>query len=465
MIFQQFYLESLGHASYLIGSEETGEALVLDVRRDVDIYFDAARAHGVRIRYALDTHQHNDFLTGIRELPARADGIRLLASGKAKLRYDAQPLGDGAAITMGEVRFDVMETPGHTPEHVSLLVADRSRGDAPALLLSGGALLVGDVARPDLLGGAEEAARHAAEMAQMLRRKILPLPDFVEVYPTHVAGSLCGGSIGSRLSTTIGYERRLNPALAKIAAGNASPEEAFDLKNLPAVPPYWRRMRALNQEGPPLLGAPREPAALLPDAFEKAAGAGAVLLDCRSAEAFAAHIPGALNVGIGSSFATWAGTVLPPDQPILLVVEDARDVADACAQLLRIGYEMPKGWLAGGMLAWRSAAKPLALLAQIDVRQLREKIDRERETLVVDVRQPKEWNNGRIEGAVHITGAQFPERLGEIPRDRPVALVCGSGYRSSVAASQLQASGHPRVVNVLGGMTAWKAAGFPTTGG
>jgi hydroxyacylglutathione hydrolase len=462
MIFKQFYLESLGHASYFVGSEETGDALVLDVRRDVDIYLEQARSQSMRIRYALDTHQHNDFLTGICELPPRGGDVQLLASARAELGYRVKPLTDGARIEMGEVVFEVLETPGHTPEHISLLVTDRSRGDEPALLLSGGALLVGDVARPDLLGGREETEKHAAEMCQMLQEKILMLPDFVEVYPTHVAGSLCGGSIGSRLSTTIGYERRTNQVLTGLDAKDTFVKNCLDLKDLPAVPPYWPRMRKRNQQGPPLLGTLPEPTALSPDAFEKKADDGAVVLDCRSAEAFAAHTPKALNVGIGSSFATWAGTVLPPDIPIILVLEDSRDLWEVCWQLLRIGYDIPEGWLAGGMFAWRTAAKPIEMLPQIDVWQLRRKIENGDGALVIDVRQPKEWHAGHIRDAVHITGAEFPKRIGEIPKDRPVALVCGSGYRSSVAASLLQAVGHTEVFNILGGMTAWKKAGFPT---
>jgi hydroxyacylglutathione hydrolase len=461
MIFKQFYLESLGHASYFVGSEETGDALVLDVRRDVDIYFEEARHQSMRIRYALDTHQHNDFLTGICELPPRGD-VQLFASARAELGYRAKSLTDGSRIEMGEVVFEVLETPGHTPEHISLLVRDRSRGDEPALLLSGGALLVGDVARPDLLGGREETEKHAADLCQTLREKILTLPDFVEVYPTHVAGSLCGGSIGSRLSTTIGYERRMNQVLAGLDAKDTFVKKCLDLKDLPAVPPYWPRMRKLNQDGPPLLGTLPEPTALTPDAFEKKANDGAVVLDCRSAEAFAAHIPNALNVGIGSSFATWAGTVLPPDKPIILVLEDFRDLWEVCWQLLRIGYDVPKGWLAGGMFAWRTAAKPIEMLRQLDVGQLRTRIENDNDTLVLDVRQPKEWSTGHIRGALHITGAALPKRIGEIPRDRPLAIICGSGYRSSVAASLLQSSGHTEVFNVLGGMTAWKKAGLPT---
>jgi hydroxyacylglutathione hydrolase len=306
MIFKQFHLQSLGHASYFVGSEETGEALVLDARRDVDVYFQAARAQNMRIKYALDTHQHNDYVTGITELPKRGE-IQLLASARAELGYRAKALKDGARVEMGEVVFEVLATPGHTPEHISLLVTDRSRGKEPALLLSGGALLVGDVARPDLLGGKEESEKHAAEMCRTLQEKILTLPDFVEVYPTHVAGSLCGGSIGSRLSTTVGYERRMNPILAKLDQQREFVEKCLNLKDLPAVPPYWPSMRKLNKEGPAPLGTLAEPAALRPEDFEKSANSGAVILDCRSADAFAAHVPKSLNVGIGSSFPTWAG--------------------------------------------------------------------------------------------------------------------------------------------------------------
>lgn len=320
MIFKQFYLQSLGHASYFVGSEQTGEALVLDVRRDVDIYFEEARQQGMRIRYAVDTHQHNDYVTGICELPARGD-VQLLAGAHAELGYPVRKMDDGERLEMGEVRFEVLHTPGHTPEHISLLVTDRSRGDEPTLLLSGGALLVGDVARPDLLGGREQALRQARELARTLQEKLLRLPDFVEVYPTHVAGSLCGGSIGSRLSTTVGYERCMSQLLACPAAEEMFAERCMDLQTLPAVPPYWRRMRQLNQQGPPRLGLLAEPLALRVPEFDRLRSEGAAVLDCRAPEAFAAHIPGALNVGLGAMFPTWAGTVLPPDVPILLVLD------------------------------------------------------------------------------------------------------------------------------------------------
>lgn len=461
MIFKQFYLKSLGHASYLVGSEQTGEALVLDVRRDVDIYFEEARLHGMRIAYAADTHQHNDYLTGICELPERGD-VRLLASARAKLGYKARPLGDGDRLEVGEIVFEVMQTPGHTPEHISILVTDRSRGEEPALLLSGGALLVSDVGRPDLLGGGEQTRRLAAETCRTLREKILPLPDHVEVYPTHVAGSLCGGHIGSRLSTTVGHERKMNRMLAALGTKEEFVRDCLNLENLPAVPPYWRRMRAQNQQGPPLLGVLREPPPLRVPEFKRAQEQGAAVLDCRSPEAFGGgHIPGALNVGADNSFPTWAGTVLPPDIPYLLVLEKAEDLWDVCWDLLRIGYSLPQGWLAGGMMAWRSAGQLIGTLPQLTVWDLKELIFSEINLVVLDVRQPQEWASGHIEGALHITGAELPQRLDEVPKDFPVAVVCGSSYRSSVAASLLAVRGYQKIFNVLGGMSAWKRAGLP----
>jgi hydroxyacylglutathione hydrolase len=461
MIFKQFYLESLGHASYLIGSEDTGEALVLDVRRDVDIYFAEARRQGLRLRYAVDTHQHNDYLTGICELPARGE-VQLLAAARAELGYAARRLSDRERLEMGEVVVEVVHTPGHTPEHISLLVTDRSRGEEPTLLLSGGSLLVGDVGRPDLLGGPEQAAEQARALRRTLEATILPLPDYVEVYPTHVAGSLCGGSIGRRLSTTIGYERRLSRLLGCLRAEEDFLDRCLKVQELPAVPPYWRRMRQLNQQGPRPLGTLAEPPALSVSAFERWRHEGAVVLDFRPPEAFAAHIPGALNVGLDAAFPTWAGTVLPPNVPILLVLDRADELWEVCWHLLRIGYELPQGWLAGGMHAWRTAAKELVMLPQWTVWELHDHLRRDGELTVVDVRQPQEWRAGHIDDAQHITGAELPARVDEVPSERPVAVICGSGYRSSVAASLLQQRGYRQVMNVLGGMSAWKRAELPT---
>lgn len=459
MFFKQFYLPSLGHASYFIGSEETGEALVLDVRRDVDMYFQEARSQGMRLKYAADTHQHNDYLSGICELPERGD-IRLLAGARVELGYPVHHLGNGERLTMGEVVFEILETPGHTPEHISVLVTDRYRGEEPALLLSGGALLVADVARPDLLGGQEEAQRHARELCHTLQDIILTLPDYVEVFPTHVAGSLCGGHIGSRLSTTIGYERRMNQLLQELDQEEKFVKQCLSLENLPGVPPYWRRMRTLNQQGPPLLGTLGEPPALRVEDFNRERENGAVVLDCRLPEAFALHIPGALNVGLTGSFSSWAGTVLPPETPYLLVLESDHDLWEICWQLLRIGYDLPRGWLAGGMRAWRMLAQPLASMQQWTIWKLQEELKTD-QIFVLDVRQPAEWSAGHISGAHFITGAELPQRIQEVPRDRTVAAICGSGYRSTVGASLLKNRGYQDVVTIMGGMKAWKKAGMP----
>ena len=463
MFFEQFYLQGLGHASYLVGSEQTGEALVFDPQRQVDGYFAAARMQGLRVAFALDSHGHNDYLSGLAEVAERGD-VELLGSAAADLGYPHRPLRDGEQFEMGEVGFEVLLTPGHTPEHLSLLIYDRqASADVPALLLSGGALLVGDLARPDLLGGRDQAEAAAREFCHTIQTKILELPDHVEVFPTHVAGSLCGGNIGSRLSTTVGFEKRTNAILAEVASKDEFVEQCLRLDNLPAVPPYWARMRAQNLAGVAPLGAVGEPPALGTEGARRAAGEGAVVLDTRPPEAFGGgHIPGALNVGQGAAFPTWAGTVLDAGAPAVLVLDSPADLWAVTWDLLRIGYPPPVGWLAGGMLAWRTAGLDLAMLPQITVHELARRLAAG-EVDLLDVRQPGEWSGGHVEGATFITGGELPRRLDDVPRTgRPLAVACGSGYRSSVSASLLAARTDVDVVNVLGGMAAWTAAGYPT---
>lgn len=462
MIFEQFYLESLGHASYLIGSEESGEAFVLDVRRDVDQYYDVARSKGLTIRFAADTHQHNDYLTGITELEQRGP-VELMASARAELGYTARQLDDGSRFHMGEIELEVLHTPGHTPEHISFLVRDHARGDEPVILFSGGALLVDDVARPDLLGGEAETRKGAEDLGKTLREKILTLPDHVLVYPTHVSGSLCGGNIGAMLVTTVGYEKRMNHLVQCIRDEKEFVERCLNLEALPTVPPYWRRMREQNQDGPKTLGVLTEPAALSVEDFAKRRDGGATVLDCRQPEAFGGgHIPGALNVGLGSSFPTWAGSVLSAERPVVLVLDRPDDLWETTWHLLRIGYDVPAGWLAGGMMAWRIAGRELDFVPQWSVALLHERREADEALVVLDVRQPGEWQSGHVPGARHIPGGELMERHGEVPRDQPVAVYCGSGYRSSVAASLLKARGHGDVHNVLGGFTAWTKVDLPT---
>ncbi len=466
MRLTQFHLESLGHASYLVGDGASGEALILDPQRDVRAYLAAARSRGLRIAFVLDTHGHNDYLSGISEIAEQVPGVTVLAPATGEYGYDHRPVRDGEIVEMGDVGFEVLHTPGHTPEHVSLLIHDRSVGEEPAALLSGGALLVGDVARPDLLGGAAATREGAAALCETLRTKILTLPDHVEVFPTHVAGSLCGGHIGERLSTTIGYERRTNPLLARITSEDVFVRECLDLANLPAVPPYWPRMRGQNMAGPVSVGTVAEPPALTVEAFEKLRDGGAVVLDGREPEAFAGgHVPGSLSVTVGGSFPTWAGTVLPADADVLLVLDRSDDLMDATWDLLRIGFRPPAGWLADGMSAWRTSGRGTDRLDQISALELR-RLQDEGAVDLLDVRQPAEWADGHVEGATFITGGQLPSRLDEVPDgDGPLAVMCGSGFRSVIASSLLRAEGRERVVSVVGGMDAWLAAGFPTIQG
>ncbi|HEX6206998.1 MAG TPA: rhodanese-like domain-containing protein [Actinomycetota bacterium] len=453
MFLERFHEEKLGHASYLVGSQDEGEALLVDPRRDVDPYLEAADRRGVRIGCALDTHGHNDYLSGLSEIAARTEA-EILASAHGEARYPHRPLKDGQSLEVGEVVVEAMHTPGHTPEHLALLVRDASVDELePLMLLSGGSLLVGDVARPDLLGGRDEAVEAARVLCRTLEERILTLPDHVEVHPTHVSGSLCAGSIGSRLTTTIGYERRTNPSLAR-------PEDCVSLEDLPAVPPYWRRMRSQNLEGVPLLGTVAPPPAFRPEEVERRLAEGALALDARAPEAFAeGHIPGALSAGLDGSFPTWAGTVLPEGARVVLVLDDPGRVMEAAWHLLRIGYDPPLGYLEDGMEAWRAEGRPVREMPVVDVHELRRRLD---DVAVLDVRQPGEWRDGHIAGATHVTGAELQRRLDEVPSRRPLAVLCGTGYRSSASASLLLREGFDDVWNVLGGSAAWDAAGYPT---
>lgn len=333
----------------------------------------------------------------------------------------------------------------------------------PWLLFTGDFLFVGDVGRPDLLG--EQAQeRLAQDLYRSVFEKLPALPDFTEIFPAHGAGSLCGKAIGSRQSSTIGYERRFNPALRQ------QPQAEWVrslLAGMPLAPPYFRRMKQVNKEGPAILG-PELPGQKRWSAREvhERVCERCLVVDVRSKEAFAAaHIPNAINIPFGPNLPTWAGWVLPYDQPTLIVLDDASRMPDVTTHLLRVGFDDVRGYLEGGMDAWEVAGFPLASLATLSVHELHERVKGNRNLTVLDVRTESEWNAGHIAGAIHIHGGKLQERFAEVPRDKPVAVVCGSGYRASIAASFLQREKYEAVSNVIGGMTAWKAAGLPTVTG
>jgi hydroxyacylglutathione hydrolase len=453
MYFKQFYLGCLAHASYMIGSD--GEAAVVDPRRDVDSYIDEAREHGLEIKHVIETHLHADFVSGHHEL-AKRTGAKIYFGAKAGAKFDHVPVHEGDEIRMGDVVLRFLETPGHTPESVSILVIDREVSDAPKAVLTGDTLFIGDVGRPDLLGAKMSAQELAEMLYDSLHDKLLALPDSVEVYPAHGAGSLCGRNISSETSSTIGQQRQFNYALRPM------PKEEFVrmmTTDLPEAPAYFARDVAINRDGAAEMTDLPEPAALEPRSVEALRMKGATVLDTRPAAQYGTgHVPGSLNIGLSGQFASWAGALISPTTPIILVSEEEEQVREARTRLARVGIENVAGYLAGGILEWHRAGLPLATMEQVSVEELDARIREGRVGKVVDVRRPGEWQAGHIADAVHAPLASLAAAAGELPKDQPVAVVCQSGYRSSIATSILERQGFTRITNVVGGMSAWRGA-------
>jgi hydroxyacylglutathione hydrolase len=418
------------------------------------------------IRHILETHVHADFVSGARELKARLQGrpiIHCSGDGGSEWTplYADHVVKDGDDVKLGSLRLRGVHTPGHTPEHIAWALYDDSRScDTPWVMFTGDFLFVGDVGRPDLLG--EEARQHLArQLHQTLFERLPAIPDLTEIYPAHGAGSLCGKALSSRRSSTVGFERRCSPALVH------KPLERWvaDLMtDMPAAPPYFRRMKQVNKEGPKVLGLdwPGQKAVSSSEMSDEW-----LILDVRPQDAFATgHIEGSINIPLSPSLPTWAGTVLPYHRPILLVLDNPRQLAEVSRHLIRVGFDDIHGYLADGVDGWKAKGHALTKLPTFSVQQLAERLTRDRQRFtVVDVRTDKEWKGGHIGGAMHVHGGHLLDRFGQVPRDRPVAVVCASGYRSSVAASFLKRQGYQDVANVSGGMTAWQAAGLPTATG
>jgi hydroxyacylglutathione hydrolase len=452
MFFKQFYLGCLAQASYMVGAE--GEAAVIDPRRDVEEYLAEARAQGLAIRHVIETHLHADFVSGHGELAERT-GAKIYFGSKAGASFAHEAVQEGDEIRMGPVTLRFLETPGHTPESVSVLVTDRTQGDAPQAVLTGDTLFIGDVGRPDLLGATMSAQELAGLLYDSLHEKLLTLPDSVAVWPGHGAGSLCGRNISSETSSTIGDQRRFNYALQPMGKDEFVRMMTTDL---PEAPAYFGRDVQINRGGAARLAELAEPARLSPAQVEARRLAGATLLDVRPAAAFGAgHVPGSAHIGLGGQFASWAGTMLPPGSPIVLVTEDEGQVAEAQVRLARVGLEAVVGFLEGGVAAWDAAGLPLAKTEQVGVDELAARIAEGGAGQIVDVRRPGEWAAGHIASAVHIPLNEIVTRAGEIDRSRPIHLICASGYRSSIASSLLERAGLRAPINVVGGMTAWNA--------
>jgi glyoxylase-like metal-dependent hydrolase (beta-lactamase superfamily II)/rhodanese-related sulfurtransferase len=458
MYFKQFYLGCLAHASYLVGSD--GEAAVVDPQRDVDQYVEEAEAEGLKIKYVVETHLHADFVSGHRELSART-GAEIVFCEKAGVRFPHKAVRDGDELQVGKVILRILETPGHTPESMSVVVIDTEVSHEPRKVLTGDTLFVGDVGRPDLAGArGYTPADMAALMYESLHGKLLKLDDSVEVWPAHGAGSMCGRNISKETSSTIGQQRRFNYALAPMSKDEFVRILTTDLSEAPA---YFPKDAELNREGARPLADIRRPAALLPQQVVAYANLGYVVLDVRTAAEFGAgHVPGALNVGLGGQFASWAGALIPLGAALIIVADSEAQVDEAVTRLARVGHDSVRGYLRGGMDAWREAGFDVSEVEQISPADLRRMIEERSDLQVLDVRRPAEYAAGH---APRATSAPLGPRLREeatgLDSSRPIAVICAGGYRSSAATSVLRPLGFRRLYNVEGGTSAWLAAGFP----
>ncbi|MGQ0552786.1 MAG: MBL fold metallo-hydrolase [Planctomycetota bacterium] len=475
MHFQQIYLPCLAQASYLVG--DGGECAVIDPRRDVEVYLEEAARQGLKIRHILETHLHADFVSGHVEL-ARRTGATVHVSHRAGAAYPHHALRAGDEIVMGAVALRVLETPGHTPESLCFLVIDRSGAPAAGMatapgggrvlkVLTGDTLFIGDVGRPDLVSSKGRSAREMASlMYDSLHEQLLKLPDEVEVWPAHGAGSACGRNISKELSSTIGAQRRLNPMLQPMSREDFI---ALATAGLPPSPRYFGHDAELNRQGAPMLSELPAPADLAPHDVLSRQASGSIVLDVRDKEAFGAgHVPGALNIGLGGSFASWAGSVLPLDGSLVLVAADRAGRDEAVMRLARVGLHGVSGWLAGGWPAWLAAGLPVSLLPQLPVQQVHEQRSAAPSAggaqglFLLDVRGPGEYATVHARGAWNLPLPELQARLAELDPRRPTAVICASAYRSSLAASLLARAGFKDLHNVAGGTNAWVAAGLPT---
>jgi len=454
MYFEQFYLGCLAHASYLLASD--GEAVVVDPQRDVELYLKAAAEHRATIRHIFETHLHADFVSGHRELAART-GAKIYMGAQSGATFEHVLVSDGFELKFGKASIGVLETPGHTPESICLVVTEAETSRAPWAVLTGDTLFIGDVGRPDL-SPQHTPAQLAGLLYDSLHTKLMTLPDSVLVYPAHGAGSLCGKNMRAERSSTIGTERLTNYAL------QIKSREEFIRQltsNLPARPEYFAKDAEINRTGAAALSDLAPLRSLSPSELEGMLKAGEIALDVRSMGEFAAgHVPGSVNIALGGQFASWAATILGlTAHPVLMAETDAQ-IEEARLRLARVGIEELDGYLAGGVAAWQQSGQPLAIVAQISAQELEQRLLAGK-VQVLDVRREPEWDAGHVEGAAWWPLDNFRVSPPEIKHGVPLAVHCKGGYRSMIAASLLQRAGFHNVMNMTGGFDAWQQANLP----
>jgi glyoxylase-like metal-dependent hydrolase (beta-lactamase superfamily II)/rhodanese-related sulfurtransferase len=455
MDVELFHTAGLGDSSYLLASGR--EAVLVDPQRDAWRFVEAAKERGWRIRHVLETHVHNDYVSGALETRA-ATSAEIVAPARGRYEFEHRPVDEGDSVEVGGLRLTAWATPGHTPEHLSWLVSDVERGEAPAAVFTGGSLLVGSVGRTDLLGPALTDALTRDQQRSLQR--LAELPASTQILPTHGAGSFCSaGPAGAQRTTTIAAEEFANPTF-RLADAGSDEFRSEALAGLGLVPAYYAHMAAINRRGPRVLGRLILPEALDPAAFEAKAAAGTTIVDARDREAFAAgHIRGSLNIELGASaFAGYVGWLVPFAAPVLLVLPDTSDaLAEATTELLRIGYERIHGWLQGGIDAWAASGRDVATYRTTSMRELgREHAAGVTDGLLLDVRQPIEWEDeGVVPGSRQIFVADLPGRVGELPSDELITVFCRTGHRASMAASILEGAGREVRLVAHGGAAAW----------
>jgi len=454
MFVQQFFVKGLAHSSYLLGG--ANHCAIVDPQRDIQIYIDAAKDLGMKITHIIETHLHADFISGHLDL-ARATGAKIYAPKAGKCSFKHKALSEGDRFNIDDLAISVLETPGHTPEHISYVVVDKLRGKEPVAVFCGDTLFVGDVGRPDLFPG--KAKQLASKLYDNLHNKLMKLPDFCAVYPAHGAGSLCGRAMGANRTSTIGYERRYNAAL------QIKDKDEFIKSlttNMPAAPDHFARCSAINSKGPALVSALPELRAYEPAEFDKLARRkNTSVLDIRSYESFGgAHIARAFHIDAGGNFSTFAGWVIPPEKEILLVVDKPEDAWRAAKMLRRVGIDKVVGFLDGSMFSWSKAGMPLDHVQQWSAKELYTAMHGKNPVTVVDVRAPGEFAKSHIKGAINIPAPELRKRYRELNAKKPVAFICSTGHRSSLAASLVEQHGFNSVYNVAGGMTGYTDAGY-----
>jgi hydroxyacylglutathione hydrolase len=455
MIIERIRSEGIAHISYLIGSDGIGA--VIDPRRDCDEYLEIAREEDLDIELIFETHKHEDFVTGSLEL-SRATEAEIYHGSALDFKF-GKPLIDGQAFDLGDLSLRSMNTPGHTEESISLVMTEA--GGENLMVFSGDALFVGDVGRTDFMGPTE-ASRLAGELYDSIHGKILPLGDGVILCPAHGAGSVCGGSISTREESTLGLERKLNPKLKLDRA------EFIRFKSTEVLPkpPYFRLMERYNIEGPPVMGSLPIPGAVAPSKLKELVEGGAIIVDTRFPPSFSgAHIPGSLSIWFGG-LPTVSGWIIPHDRPIVLVLSNRTFAESATRFLIRLGYDEIGGYLcsgpeACGLEAWYVEGEPFGRLGVLSVHELRDLLDSGLDFTLLDVRSEEGWREGHIPGSMNIYSGYLEDRMGEIPRGRPTAVVCNVGNRATHAASMLKREGYEDVSVILGGMIAWNTAGYP----